>query len=217
MSISIVIYEDNVKILEVFSILIGGVPEMELKGTYTTTANLLADLRLLKPDVVLMDIGIEPNDGIASTKQIVTHFPDIKVLIQTVFEDDHKVFSAICAGASGYILKSAPSSALLAAVTEVYEGGAPMTGIIARKVLVLFKNHFPSFALEEAYNLTPREKHVLRHLTEGLSYKMIAAQCEISYETVKTHIKSIYEKLHVASMTEAVAKAINEKLINKNR
>jgi DNA-binding NarL/FixJ family response regulator len=128
----------------------------------------------------------------------------------TVFDDDEKVFAAIKAGAAGYILKNAEPGNLLQAISEVYSGGAPMTPGIARKVL----QQFQSLLAEEKkdYHLSAREREVLGLLVEGLSYKMIAAKLNITYDTVRAHMKKIYEKLHVASMTEAVAKAINQQL-----
>ncbi len=130
----------------------------------------------------------------------------------TVFDDDEKVFAAIKAGAGGYILKNAEPNNLLHAISEVYNGGAPMTPDIARKVLHQFQTILPGE--KEEYNLSPREKEVLRLLVDGLSYKMIAGKFNITYDTVRAHMKKIYEKLHVASMTEAVAKAINQKLLS---
>ena len=128
----------------------------------------------------------------------------------TVFDDDEKVFAAIKAGASGYILKNAEPQNLLHAISEVYNGGAPMTPGIARKVLHQFHDTLPEE--KKDYHLSAREKEVLWLLVEGLSYKMIAGKLNITYDTVRAHMKKIYEKLHVASMTEAVAKAINQKL-----
>ena len=129
----------------------------------------------------------------------------------TVFEDDEKVFTAIKAGAAGYILKNAEPGDLVEAIVEVHKGGAPMTAGIARKVLHHFQNILPEEKPE--YNLSVREKEVLALLVQGFWYKMIAAKLDITYDTVRSHMKKIYEKLHVASMTEAVAKAINQNII----
>ena len=131
----------------------------------------------------------------------------------TVFDDDEKVFAAIKAGAGGYILKNAEPRNLLNAISEVYNGGAPMTPGIARKVLQQFQ-HLQPDAIKEDYHLSLREKEVLSLLVDGLSYKMIAGKLNITYDTVWAHMKKIYEKLHVTSMTEAVAKAINKKLFS---
>jgi len=161
---------------------------------------------------VLMDIGITPIDGIEATRLILENYPDTKILIQTIFEDDDKVFAAICAGASGYVLKSYLPAALPGSITEIMTGGTPMSPTIARKILRLFRDHFHKTDLLDTYNLTKREKEILKYLVEGGSYKIVADKCGIAFETVKTHIRNIYEKLHVASMSGAVAKAIRENL-----
>ncbi len=213
MNIRVAIFEDNVKFLDALSILVDGLPGLELAGAYLNTKNIVQQLKKDEPDVVLMDIEIDPLNGIEATSLILQHYPDVKVLIQTVFEDDIKVFAAICAGASGYVLKNYLPNSLLASVTEVYHGGSPMSPSIARKILSLFRDHFPKAGLHEEYNLSKREKEILKWLVEGASYKMVADKCEISFETVKTHIKNIYEKLHVASATEAVSKTLRENLL----
>jgi DNA-binding NarL/FixJ family response regulator len=161
---------------------------------------------------VMMDIGISPVDGIEATKLITGNYPGIKILIQTVFEEDDKVFAAICAGASGYVLKNYLPQALMASINELMTGGAPMSPAIAEKILRLFRDHFHKTDLVENYNLSKREREILKYLVEGGSYKIVAQKCGIGFETVKTHIRSIYEKLHVASMSGAVAKAIHENL-----
>jgi DNA-binding NarL/FixJ family response regulator len=212
MSVKVSIFEDNTKFLEAFSILVNGSPGLELVGAYLTTGDLIAHLNKNTPDVVLMDIGISPVNGIDATKLIIENYPDIKILIQTIFEDEDKVFDAICAGASGYVLKSYLPDTLLASITEITTGGSPMSPVIARKTLKLFRDHFHKTKLVEKYNLSRREKEILKYLVEGGSYKIVAQKCGIAFETVKTHIKKIYEKLHVTSMSGAVAKAIREKL-----
>jgi DNA-binding NarL/FixJ family response regulator len=212
MDIKVAIFEDNAKFLDALSILIDGLPGFILTCARPDTANIIELLKRNTPDIVLMDIEIAPLDGIDATKLILQHFPSVRILIQTVFEDDDKVFAAICSGASGYVLKSYLPTSLEAAMLEVAKGGAPISPSIAGKILNLFKLHVPGAALHEDYRLSKREKEILKYLVEGASYKMIADKCSISFETVKTHIKRIYEKLHVASMTEAVAKAIHERL-----
>jgi DNA-binding NarL/FixJ family response regulator len=212
MSIKVAIFDDDPKFLDAILMLMEEATGMELTGAYQDTTGFIGRLRKATPDIVLMDIGIAPVNGIEATKEIVEHFPGTKVLIQTVFEEDQKVFGAICAGASGYVLKSGLPSVLQSSIREVHEGGAFMSPPIARKILSLFQKHFPKSALQQEYNLSRREKEVLKYLVEGYSYKMIADKCTVSYETIRTYIKRIYEKLHVASMTEAVAKAIFENL-----
>ncbi|MBS4065690.1 MAG: response regulator transcription factor, partial [Chitinophagaceae bacterium] len=139
-------------------------------------------------------------------------YPDIKIMMQTVFDDEEKIFNSICAGAVGYMLKKTKPLDILEAIREANHGGAPMTPAIAVKVLKMFRQYSPS-ASDEKINLSDREKEVLGALTQGKSYKMIAEICSISIDTVRFHIKNIYEKLHVHSMTEAVSKALRERLI----
>jgi DNA-binding NarL/FixJ family response regulator len=213
MSIKVAIFEDNAKFLEALSIMVEGQAGFELTGAYIHTGDLVLQLEQAPPDVVLMDIGIAPIDGIEATKLITAEFPGAKILIQTIFEDDEKVFAAICAGASGYVLKSYLPETLLASIADIATGGSPMSPVIARKTLTLFRDHFHKADLVENYNLSKREKEILKYLVEGGSYKIVAQQCGIAFETVKTHIRKIYEKLHVASMSGAVAKAIRENLI----
>ncbi len=157
-----------------------------------------------------MDIDMPGMDGIEGVKVIRKNFPTVQILMFTVFADDEKVFAAIKAGAAGYILKNAEPQNLLHAISEVYNGGAPMTPDIARKVLHQLQNMLPEE--KKDYHLSTRESEVLGLLVEGYSYKMIGGKLNITYDTVRDHMKKIYEKLHVASMTEAVAKAINQKL-----
>ena len=212
MPIRIAIFDDNPKFLDAVSTFLDDLPDIELTGVFPNTLNLAGRLQDNIPDIVLMDIGITPVDGIDATKSILQRFPSVKILIQTVFDEDSKVFAAICAGASGYIVKRDLPNSLLGSITELYNGGSPMSPGIAGKILRLFREHFPKAGLQANYNLNKREKEILKYLVEGLSYKMIAARCSLSFETIKTYIKRIYEKLHVASMTEAVAKAIYERL-----
>jgi DNA-binding NarL/FixJ family response regulator len=164
---------------------------------------------------VLMDIEMPGMTGIEAVKKIKKEFPQIQVLMQTVFEDDDRVFDSICSGASGYILKNFLNTKLIDAIRELQYGGSPMSPSIARKVLSKMQQ-IPQFVRpEEApnYDLTPREKEVLSCIVEGLAYKMIADKLTISYETVRSHVKKIYEKLHVASLTEAVSKAMKERIV----
>jgi DNA-binding NarL/FixJ family response regulator len=162
-----------------------------------------------------MDIEMPGMTGIEAVHKLKKEFPHILVLMQTVFEDDDRVFDSICAGASGYILKNHLNVKLLDAIRELQFGGSPMSPSIARKVLNKMQSVQQYIRPEQApdYNLTPREKDVLACIVEGLSYKMIADKLFISYETVRSHVKKIYEKLHVASLTEVVAKAINQRIV----
>ncbi len=162
--------------------------------------------------MVLMDIEMPGINGIEAVKIIKHELPAIQVLMQTVFHDDDNIFNAICAGASGYILKTTSPAGYMEAIKDVYNGGSPMSGSIARRVLELFqKNIMP--VTNKDYQLTPKEKEILQHLVKGKSFKMIADAISASYETVRTHMKNIYTKLHVNSNTEAVSKALQEKIV----
>ena len=213
MPVNVTIFEDNAKFLDALSLLIEGTEELTLTGAYDSTEGLLDKVAAASPDLVLMDIGILPISGIEATKQILRIYPGVKILIETVFDDDNAVFAAICAGAAGYIVKDNLAGNLLPFIRDINNGGAPMSPVIASKILRLFRDHFPTGELKENYNLSKREREILRCLVDGMSYKMMAAACDISFETLKTYIKRIYEKLHVASMTEAVVKALRENLV----
>lgn len=184
-------------------------------GAFSHVLDCIDDIRDTKPDVVLMDIEMPGMTGIEAVHKIKKEFPNIQILMQTVFEDDDRVFDSICAGASGYILKNHLNIKLVESIRELQFGGSPMSPSVARKVLNKLQQIPQHVRPEEApdYHLTPREKDVLSCLVNGLSYKMIAADLTISYETVRSHVKKIYEKLHVASLTEVVAKAINQRIV----
>ena len=162
-----------------------------------------------------MDIEMPGMSGIEAVLQLKKELPHVQILMQTVFEDDERVFDSICAGASGYILKNFLNTRLIEAIKELQFGGSPMSPSVARKVLNKMQSVSGMIKPGEVpdYHLTSREKEVLSCLVNGLSYKMIAAELHISYETVRSHVKKIYEKLHVASLTEMVAKAINQKIV----
>ncbi len=209
--IKIIIFDDNDSLRDSVSMLLRDTPGLTLIDSYADCLDVVNIIKATQPDVVLMDIEMPGMNGIEGVRLIRNNFPTVQVLMLTVFEDEEKVFAAIKAGAGGYILKNAEPKLLLSAITEVYNGGAPMTPSIARKVLHQFQTILPE-AIQEDYHLSEREKEVLHLLVDGLSYKMIAAKLSITYDTVRAHMKKIYEKLHVASMTEAVAKAINERL-----
>lgn len=211
-TINVVIFEDNRHLRESLQFLLNLTPGYHCAGAYPNCNQLLENLKGMDCQLCLMDIEMPGTSGIEATRIIKQHFPHIQVLIQTVFSDDDSIFQAICAGASGYILKTTSQKEYIEALRDVQAGGAPMTSSIARRVLQLFKNNVQPFSKQE-YNLTEKEKLVLQHLTAGKSYKMIADGLSISIETIKTHIKNIYTKLHVHSGPEAVAKAINEKLV----
>jgi DNA-binding NarL/FixJ family response regulator len=215
MPVKVVIFEDRKLVRDALSLLVKGTTGLELAGAFPDCSNVLLNIRLTAPDVVLMDIEMPGMNGVEAVKVIHEAYPQIVILMQTVFEDEEKVFTAICNGASGYLLKDTPPARLMDYILEAYQGGAPMSPAIARKALNLFQKFLAPIALspQEAYHLSPREKEILQCLVKGLSYKMIASTLSISFDTVRSHIRNIYYKLHVASMTEAVAKALKERLV----
>lgn len=211
MAIKIIIFDDNKHIRESLSMLLVTDSRFDLIGAYTNAEDAERIIAAFHPDVILMDIDMPGKNGIDAVSDIHKAFPNLPVIMLTVFEDEERVFRSLRNGALGYILKSTEPEKLLHAVTEVMAGGAPMSPSIARKVMThLQKEASPQ---KTDYALTQREKDVLALLVEGNSYKMIADRLEIGFETVRTHIKKIYEKLHVQTMTEAVSKTLREKLL----
>lgn len=212
MSIRVSIYEDNDPLRKSLSHLVMGTDSLEFCGAFPDCSQVLEDCTSLRPDVIVMDIDMPGISGIEATEMIKLKFPEINILIFTVFEDREKVFRAICAGATGYLLKKANAVQIIEAITELHHGGSPMSGEIARMVLQFFtKSSVPA---NNEYALSSRELDILKCLVSGDSYKMIADSCCISIGTVRTHINSIYKKLHVNSKSEAVVKAMKERLIN---
>jgi DNA-binding NarL/FixJ family response regulator len=207
--VGIVLYEDNPFLRSSISELIRSDDRYVLRGAYANCDHVAYDMDSLHPQVVLMDIEMPGTNGIKGLKIIKSIHPEVYVIMLTVFEDNDSVFEAICAGASGYLLKRTSPEGILHAIQDVLEGGAPITSSIARKVLELFPRA-PAQS-EEMHRLTPREQEVLQLLVTGHSYKMIASECGITIETVRSHIKRIYDKLQVHSATEAAAKAFSYK------
>jgi DNA-binding NarL/FixJ family response regulator len=212
LDIRVSVFEDNKALRDGLQYLISARKGFAVAGIYPDCNNVVADLSQNTPDVVLMDIDMPGINGIEATALIKSKFPDINVLILTAFDDDEKVFAAIQSGATGYLLKKTTSANILEAIKEIYEGGAPMNAGIARKVLAFFSEK--KNVVKNEYDLSPREKDVLGCLVKGDSYKMIADDCSIKMGTVQRHITAIYKKLHVNSKSEAVAKAIYERLVN---
>lgn len=211
MEISVVIFEDNTLLRESLYQLINGTGGLKCTGAFANCDDIVFNLKKTTPQVLLMDIQMPGMNGIDGVKVIKANFPEIKIIMQTVVEDDDKIFASICNGASGYLLKNTTPARLLQAIIEVYEGGAPMTPVIAQKVLDKFRRQTP-VSSTELNSLSVREKEILECLVEGMSYKMIASSCKISIDTVRFHIRNIYEKLHVSSKSEAVIKAMKGKM-----
>ncbi len=209
MHTAVVIYEDNIFLRNSISDLISSSTQFVLKGAFENCDHVTYEMETLRPEVVLMDIEMAGVNGLEGLRIIKKKFPHVHVIILTVFEDNDSVFDAICSGASGYLLKKTSPEKILEAINDVLNGGAPMTSSIARKVLDLFPK--ASTHTEEVSKLAPREQEVLQLLITGHSYKMIASSLGITLETVRSHIKRIYEKLHVHSATEAAAKAFTKK------
>ncbi len=209
MSIRTLIYEDNDLLRESIIGMVGLNKELKLVGSFDNASRIQEQMEDTLPNLILMDIEMPGITGIEATKIARRILPEVAIIILTVFDDSENVLNAIKAGASGYLLKKHISGKLFDAIDEVMRGGAPLSPAVAR--LVLQSMHKP--ADDNPYKLTQREKEILLSLSQGNSYKMIAADFSISIDTVRTHIKKIYEKLHVHSQTEAVSKAINEGLV----
>lgn len=207
--IRIAIVEDNNTLRQSLEQLINRGDDMQCVASLCNLMNVISDLGKVTVDIVLMDIGLPNISGIEGVRTVKNNYPEIQVLMFTVFEDDEKIFAAIRAGASGYILKKTPPPEILEAIRELYTGGAPMSPSIARKVIHAFQSE-PSSAMED-YKLTTREKEILYSLVDGLSYKKIAEKYVVSISTIRTHICNIYHKLHVNSKSQAVAKILQGK------
>lgn len=209
--IKVVIYEDNPQLREGLSMLIDGSDGFTVLAAFKNCNNVVEEVATFRPDVVLMDIDMPGVNGIEGLKQLRQTNIEVKVLMLTVFDDNKNVFEAIRNGANGYVLKKTPPTKLLEYIQEAASGGAPMTASIATQVLRMFSEIHNSS--NDNYNLSDREKQVLQLLVNGYSYKMIAGEMFIAIDTVRSHIKKIYEKLHVNSKSEAVAKAFKDKIV----
>ncbi len=209
--LKVIIFDDHEAVRTSIELMIQDVEHIELVGAFENCDTVMNDILHCKPDVVILDISMPGMNGISAVKEIRKKYAALPILMLTTFDDDDHVFDAISHGANGYLLKNTSTEKLVEAISDVYEGGAPMSPRIARKVLNQLRHQLPN---HKDYQLSPKETEVLQYLVQGLAYKQIGGKMNITYDTVRAHMKKIYEKLHVASMTEAVAKAIHMKLFN---
>jgi DNA-binding NarL/FixJ family response regulator len=202
--IRVAIVEDDLKLLSTLSKLIDTYPEFNVVGGFPTTAAAMEGIPPLKPDIVIMDINLPDISGVECTRRLKAICPDTQIMMLTVYEDTEAVFSALRAGASGYLLKQTPIEELLTALREIYAGGSPMSSHIARKVVHSFQED--DVVNQAVESLSPREREVLELVAEGCLFKEIADKLGVSFGTIHTYCRRIYEKLHVRSRAQAVAK-----------
>lgn len=204
--IRVVIFEDNYLLRDSYYQLVNGTPGFICTGVFDDASDLFFKIKRSEPEVVLMDIDMPGISGIEAVKLIKDEWPAIYIIMQTVFEDDEKIFNAILAGANGYILKKAPPLKILEAIAEVYSGGAPMTPSIASKALQLLRKGVYTKPDKKLIKLNERQNEILECIVKGMSYKLIAEKLFISIETVRYHVKNIYEIMQVHSRYELLAK-----------
>lgn len=208
--IRLLIYEDNEKLRKSLQLLLSGMQDIMLLDAYTNCVHVKEQVTESQPDVILMDIDMPRVNGIDGVRIIKETSPEVNVLMHTIFDDDDKIFRSLAAGADGYILKTATPLELYNAIKDVSIGGSPMSPGIAKKVLESFRKNDSKES--EVAELSQREMDILQMLTKGYTYKRISSECNISIDTTRTHIKNIYNKLHVNCSNEAVAKAIRLKI-----
>ena len=209
--ITVVIFEDNRHLRESLQLLISSSENFECIGAFADTRSLVVTIDKLRPDIIVTDIEMPVMNGIDATRLLKSKFPEIPILILTVFDDSERIFQSLKAGGNGYLLKNSSPDDILNALTEVYNGGSALSPAVTRKVIQYFQTGVP--VQQNDYHLTTKEKELLQHLVQGMSYKMIADAMTISFETVKSHVKNVYRKLHVSSNAEAVAKAIKQRIV----
>ena len=209
--IKVAIIEDRREIREGLAMLISGTEGFRCTGAYRSMEEALDKIGFDMPDVVLNDIGLPGMSGIDGIKLLKERHPDLFILMLTVYDDDDRIFDAMCAGASGYLLKKTPPARLLESLKEAVAGGAPMSPEVARRVISLFREIRPTERAD--YDLTPHESRLLKLFVDGHNYKTAAAELGVTVHTVSFHLRSIYDKLQVHSKSEAVAKAIQNRLV----
>ena len=210
--INVVIYDDHKNRRDGLKLLIDLEPDMVCLADFDNCISVVNDLSEINPDVVLMDIDMPGMSGIEAVKLVRANHPSTLIIMQTVFDDDDKIFNSIRAGANGYFLKKTDPEKLIEGIREVVQGGAPMTASVARRILNFF-NEQAAGKTNDTFNLSAKETEVLSLLVKGYSQKMIAGELNISRFTVNNHLAKIYEKLHVHNATEAVATALNKKIV----
>lgn len=208
--IRVAVFDDSRTQRDGLEALLASVPEVEFVGAFPSARHVVADVEGSTPQVVLMDIDMPEVDGIQAVSLLRLRFPDLRIIMRTVIEDDDRIFAAIRAGADGYFLKQTPPARLIEGIKEALEGGAPMTPSVARRVLRMMEAK-PTARAEE-FELTEREQAILALLVKGYTYKRIASELNVSYATVNKHVSNVYVKLRVHSVNEAVALAIRKGL-----
>ncbi len=209
--IEVAIVEDRRQIRESLATLIGGTDGFRCTGSYRSMEEALEKLKHHQPDLVLCDIGLPGMSGIEGVRILKERHPRLLILMLTIYDDDERVFDAMCAGATGYLLKKTPPARLLESLREAVNGGAPMSPEVARRVIALFREIRPPERAD--YELTGHETRLLKLLVEGHNYKTAAAELGVTVHTVDFHLRSIYQKLQVHSKSEAVAKALQNRLV----
>jgi len=209
--INVAIIEDHREFRDYLTALISGSEDFECKGSFRSVEDALPNLKRNVPEVILLDIGLPGMNGIEGIRLFKERYPDILLLTLTIHDDDERIFDALCAGASGYLLKKTRPAQLLESVKEATQGGAPMSPEVARRVVKLFREIRPPERAD--YNLTPHEVRILKLLVEGHNYKTAATKLGVAPTTINFHLQNIYQKLQVHSKTEAVAKALRNRLI----
>ena len=209
--VKVAIVEDQREIRECLALLVNGTDGYACSGSYRSMEEALEKIPRQVPDVLLSDIGLPGMSGIDGVRRLKELYPNLLVLMLTVYDDDERIFDAMCAGACGYLLKKTPPARLIASLQEVVDGGAPMSPEVARRVIALFREIRPPERAE--YHLTPHETRLLKLFVEGHNYKTAAVELKVSVNTINFHVRSIYDKLQVHSRSEAVAKALLNRLV----
>jgi DNA-binding NarL/FixJ family response regulator len=210
-ALKVAIVEDQARIRESLRVLIGCTDGFLCTGAFETMEGALARIGENLPDVVLTDIGLPGMSGIDGVRELKSRYPNLTLIIMTVYDDDKRIFDALCAGACGYLLKKTPPARLLEGLREAASGGSPMSPEVARRVVSLFREMRPPE--DSQCQLTPHEVRLLKLLVEGHNYKTAAGELNLSVNTIRFHMKSIYGKLQVHSKSEAVAKGLRQRIV----